>query len=297
MLRNLLGMRKGADPPIGKPSTGEVTGAPLADRPVVRIPVHRIAVSEHNMRPASELSPESLAPLCETMRAVGLLQPIIVRPAGGTLEVIAGRRRLEAAKLLGWAAIDAIIIDESSGDFSFHIENEQREDLHPIVRAWSKQKHADETGKSQAELATIFGCTRTEVADDLAIAWLPEDIREEALDLGKKVSRSQLVEVARCNEAHRQKQLWQQVKRGLSRDEVRAARGQAQQPLRSIRRSLRASVKGVSVIADRVSRLALSAELSSEDRDLLLELQSAVADLARLIAEVEHRPASHTLVA
>src|SRR5713101_6295792 len=101
------------------------------------IPVENIKPSPHQAR--KEFDPEGIKSLAQSMQSEGLIQPIIVRAvAAGAYELIAGERRLRAAKLLGWTSIDAIIqssVSDQDAAIKGLIENLQREDLNPIEEA------------------------------------------------------------------------------------------------------------------------------------------------------------------
>src|SRR5579864_6482075 len=100
------------------------------------IAIDKIALSRHQARKVFD--EEAIKGLAESMKQEGLLQPITVRLAGEAYELISGERRLRGAKLLGWPAIDAKVIQtlsEAEAAAKGLIENLQREDLNPIEEA------------------------------------------------------------------------------------------------------------------------------------------------------------------
>jgi len=100
-----------------------------------RIPVDRIDPFPYQFRQTFDEA--KLRELSESMRQVGLKQPIFVRPIVDRFQVVSGERRLRAAKLLGWTSISAVVQNLSNLDAAIGglVENVQREDLNPIERA------------------------------------------------------------------------------------------------------------------------------------------------------------------
>ncbi len=142
--------------------------------------------------PLSQISPNpnqprrvfvdaDLAELAGSIRARGVLQPILVRPAGeGRFEIVAGERRFRAAQAAGLTAIPAIIrtLTEVEVLEIAIIENVQRVDLNPIEEAMGYQALIDRFGRTQAELAEVVGKSRPHIANTLRLLSLPADIQE-----------------------------------------------------------------------------------------------------------------------
>ena len=106
--------------------------------------------------------------MADSIRRVGIVQPILVRPreAGG-YEIVAGERRWRAAKLAGLAAIPAIVkslTDAESAEWAV-IENVQREDLNPIERGMAMRGLIDRFGLTQLQVAERVGIDRSTVAN------------------------------------------------------------------------------------------------------------------------------------
>ena len=123
---------------------------------------------------------DTLAELGASIREHGVLQPILVRPAGEEYEIIAGERRWRASKLAGKETVPAIVerFDDATALEIALIENLQREDLSPLDEAVIYRKMTGELGYSIRNLATKLGKDKGYVENRLRLASAPEDVRE-----------------------------------------------------------------------------------------------------------------------
>ncbi len=123
---------------------------------------------------------DTLAELAASIREHGVLQPILVRPAGSEYEIIAGERRWRASKLAGKETIPAIVerFDDSTALEIALIENLQREDLSPLDEAVIYNKMTDELGYSIRNLATKLSKDKGYVENRLRLASAPDDVRD-----------------------------------------------------------------------------------------------------------------------
>jgi len=123
---------------------------------------------------------EQLEQLAESIRANGVIQPVIVRPAGNRYQLIAGERRFRAAKMAGLTTIPAMV--RQANDEQMHewalVENIHRTDLNPIERAQAYQKYITAFSLTQAEAAKRLGEGRSVVANYLRLLDLPEEIKQ-----------------------------------------------------------------------------------------------------------------------
>jgi ParB family chromosome partitioning protein len=122
----------------------------------------------------------SLLVLSESIRKDGVLQPILVRVKGDGFELIAGERRLRAARLAGLQIVPARVyesVDEQQQAILAMVENLQREDLSPLEEAQGYRELRDRYGMSQEELADAVGKDRSTVANMLRILNLPEMVK------------------------------------------------------------------------------------------------------------------------
>ncbi|HET7699888.1 MAG TPA: ParB/RepB/Spo0J family partition protein [Candidatus Limnocylindria bacterium] len=123
---------------------------------------------------------DTLQELAASIREHGVLQPILVRPAGEGYEIIAGERRWRASKIAGKETIPAIVerFDDATALEIALIENLQREDLSPLDEAVIYKKMTDELGYSIRQLAGKLGKDKGYVENRLRLANAPDDVRE-----------------------------------------------------------------------------------------------------------------------
>jgi len=127
---------------------------------------------------------QELSDLAESMRANGLIQPILVRPAEDGYQLIAGERRLRAAKMISLKSIPAIVrqaTDEQLLELAL-IENIHRTDLNPIERAKAYQKYIQTFSFTQAQAAMKLGEDRSVIANYLRLLELPNEIKQMLSD-------------------------------------------------------------------------------------------------------------------
>ncbi len=144
-------------------------------------------------QPRTRFTQEYLEELAESIKANGIMQPIIVRPSAEVkdkFEIIAGERRWRAARLAELETVPVIvqdISDQKALELAL-IENIQRQDLSPLDEASGYQRLLDEFSYTQEELATTVGKSRSHIANLLRLLSLPEKIRalleEEKISMG-----------------------------------------------------------------------------------------------------------------
>ena len=149
-------------------------------------------------QPRADMREESLAELAESIRAQGLVQPIVVRPlseaqsqgAEARYEIVAGERRWRAAQLAGLHAIPALVreIADHEAVAVALIENIQREDLNPLEEALALRRLVDEFEMTHGEAAEAVGRSRVSVSNLLRLLELPDSVKEllaqRALNMG-----------------------------------------------------------------------------------------------------------------
>src|SRR5881392_2271601 len=156
---------------------GSATGLATSDEGALKsIPVGQI--SRNPFQPRREFNAEDLSELQESLTASGLLQPITVRrrPGKDGFELIAGERRVRAARNLGWKEIPAIIkeIDDRTLLTLALVENLQRTDLNPIEEGEGYHQLTNQFGLTQQQIAETVGKDRTTIANMLRLLQLPE---------------------------------------------------------------------------------------------------------------------------
>lgn len=131
-------------------------------------------------QPRRDMDPESLQDLANSIRAQGVIQPIVVRPLlGGRYEIVAGERRWRAAQLAGLTEIPAIvkdIPDEAAVAIAL-IENIQRENLNPIEEAIALQRLMEEFGMTHQQTADAVGKSRASVTNLLRLLTLTNEVK------------------------------------------------------------------------------------------------------------------------
>ncbi len=142
------------------------------------IPLEKVVANPS--QPRTTWHEETLAELAASIREHGVLQPILVRPAGEEYEIIAGERRWRASKLAGKETIPSIVerFDDATALEIALIENLQREDLSPLDEAVIYKKMTGELGYSIRNLATKLGKDKGYVENRLRLASAPDDVRE-----------------------------------------------------------------------------------------------------------------------
>ena len=132
-----------------------------------------------SMQPRTHFDEASLESLAESIRAHGIVQPLLVRRRGDGYELIAGERRWRAAKLAGLAKVPVVVRevpDDSLLEIAL-IENIQREDLNPIEEAQAYKKLIEAVGLTQEALATRVGRDRSYITNYLRLLRLPDDLQ------------------------------------------------------------------------------------------------------------------------
>ena len=132
-------------------------------------------------QPRTDMHPESLEELANSIKAQGVVQPIVIRPIdGGRYEIIAGERRWRASQIAGLHEIPAVVRDvpDEAAIAMALIENIQREDLNPIEEAIALQRLIDEFEMTHQQAAGAVGRSRAAVSNLLRLLTLNDDVRK-----------------------------------------------------------------------------------------------------------------------
>lgn len=160
-----------------------VTEEPAAAGGVLEVPVS--AIVPNPMQPRTRLDPDSLAELAASIEEHGLIQPLIVtRQPDDQYQLIAGERRLQAARLVGLATVP-VIVKEATPQQTLElalVENIQRADLNPLEEASAFRQLVEEFGLTQERLAERVGKSRAAVTNTLRLLRLPLEIRQALAD-------------------------------------------------------------------------------------------------------------------
>jgi len=179
---------------VKRRALGKGLGALIPERPagpankILTIPLGQIKPGIQ--QPRSIFDPDKINELAESIKANGVIHPVVLRPVPTGYELIAGERRWRAAKLAGLDQIPAIIRnmnDKQALEVSL-IENLQRHDLNPVEAAMGYKLLIDQYGLKQEDVAKIIGKKRATISNSLRLLKLPPDIlelvKEEKLTAG-----------------------------------------------------------------------------------------------------------------
>jgi ParB family chromosome partitioning protein len=146
------------------------------------VPVSAIRPNIH--QPRRNFSEASIKELAASIREVGILQPLVIRSTESGFELIAGERRLRAAKEVGLDRVPVLIREaaESESMEMALVENLQREDLNPLETAAAYQALMDGFGFTKDQLAHRLGKSRAAISNTLRLSRLPESIRAMVLE-------------------------------------------------------------------------------------------------------------------
>jgi ParB family transcriptional regulator, chromosome partitioning protein len=132
-------------------------------------------------QPRAHMDQDALAELAESIRSQGVIQPIVVRPAGnGCYEILAGERRWRAAGLAGLTRVPVVVRDvpDRAAMAMALIENIQREDLNPLEQASGLKRLVDEFGLTHDEAARAIGSSRSQASNLLRLLGLAPSVQE-----------------------------------------------------------------------------------------------------------------------
>lgn len=196
--------------PAPGPSVAEVVQRDDQQSSMRRISVGEIKPNRH--QPRQDFDQEALEDLAKSIEQSGLIQPLVVRQVGSTYELVAGERRLRAAKLAGLDQVPCVIADvgDNQSLLMALVENIQRENLNPIEEAEAFLHLREELRLSQEEVAERVGKSRVAVANSLRLLNLPEEIKEDVRD--GAISAGHARALLGVPEPSLQRKLWNEIK-------------------------------------------------------------------------------------
>jgi ParB family chromosome partitioning protein len=172
-----LGRGLGALIPPGAAEHRAPAGAGLQELPVE-------AIRPNPYQPRDLFDEEALGALADSIRELGLLQPVLVRPAEDGYELIAGERRWRAAQRVGLRTIPALV-RETEDDNALEqalVENVQREQLNPLEEAAAYQQLIEDFGLTHDQVASRVGKSRASISNMLRLLQLPPSIQHAVRD-------------------------------------------------------------------------------------------------------------------
>ena len=164
-------------------------------------------------QPRKFFDEQALNELATSIKKKGVLQPVIIRKADdGQIFLVAGERRLKAAKIAGLENIPAIITKGNPAEIAL-IENLQREDLKPIEEAEALGRMIEEHGYTQEKLVQVLGKAKSTISEIVSLNRLPDSIKEE-VRRAELFPRRLLVEIAKQDTQEKMVTLFASVKEG-----------------------------------------------------------------------------------
>ncbi len=198
---------------LGRGLGALIPGADMAAEPaVVELPVDRIR--PNSLQPRAGFAREPLAELEASIREHGVLQPVLVRPAAGGYELIAGERRWRAATAAGLRTVPAMVrhLDDRGALEAALVENLQREDLDPIERARAYRRLTEDFRMTQESVATRVGRSQSSVANTIRLLALPDEV-QASLEAGR-ITEGHARALLAVEDRRRLLAIWREVEAG-----------------------------------------------------------------------------------
>ena len=257
-----------------------VAGTMSRRRRTVLTVVPVAAIEPNPEQPRKHFAEDKLAELAASIRARGVLQPVVIRrlPDGG-LQLLAGERRFRAAQLAGLDRIPALIREGDDPLEIALIENVQREDLAPLEEAEALAVLIERHGYSHREVADLLGKSRPYVSNTLALTRLPEPVKAELHRDGRALSREVLMGIAREDTPDAALALWKRVQ--LDTMSVRRFRAERTGTTAAARSAARDALLAARRLGRALKRLADEGADGDEARSLVRTLRRT----QRLVAE------------
>ena len=171
-------------------------------------------------QPRKYFDAESMEELAASLRKHGILQPVLFRPgAEGSVIIVAGERRIEAAKLAGILLIPSLLVEGNADEIAL-VENLQRKDLMPVEEAEAIDRMMKKYAYKQEDLKGIVNKSQSLISEILSLNRLPQQIRDECRS-DPSVPRGVLIAIARKKQERAMLRLYNEYReKGLSREEI-----------------------------------------------------------------------------
>ena len=174
-------------------------------------------IRPNRYQPRSHFAPDELTQLSESIQTQGVLQPILVRKLDAGFELVAGERRLRAAKLAGLERVPVVVKEVSDAQMleMSIVENIQRENLNPMEEAEAYHRLIEEFGLTQEQASVRVGKSRSAVANFLRLRQLPEPIKASIVE--GQLSMGHARALLGADSAAQQNAAWRAIlRKGLS---------------------------------------------------------------------------------
>jgi len=206
-------------PALGKGLSALIPDAPDAPRGgVMEVDIDLLAPND--LQPRVQMDDARLQELADSIKANGIIQPILVRRTGSSFRIIAGERRWRAAQRAGLHKVPVVVRDVKDGadkellELAL-VENIQRENLNAVDEALAYRRLADEFGLTQDQISAAVGKDRSSIANFMRLLKLPDEVRADlvsgALSMGHARALLSLADAAAQRQAAREV-----ISRGLS---------------------------------------------------------------------------------
>jgi ParB family chromosome partitioning protein len=166
-------------------------------------------------QPRKYMDPQAMEEMTVSVAKHGILEPILFRVAEGILYVVAGERRVEAAKKAGLTTIPAIFVEGNHAEIAL-VENLLRQDLTPVEEAEALDRLLQEQQYTHEQLAAMIGKARNTLTEILSLNRLPLEIRDECRG-NTATARKTLIEIARKKQDRSMITAWNQYKDKLAK--------------------------------------------------------------------------------
>jgi ParB family chromosome partitioning protein len=254
------GLGRGLDVLLGRDE--DDSEAPARNETLSSLPIEQLHPGRY--QPRTGMDPEKLAELADSIRAQGLIQPIVVRRLGSNqYEIIAGERRWRAAQMASLREVPVVLreVDDRAVIAMALIENIQREDLNPLEESQALKRLIDEFGLTHQQAAEAVGRSRAAVSNLLRLLELPTAIRK-------------LLEAHQLEMGHARALLTLPEAQALALAQAAAAEGLS---VREVERRAQALTKGAGAAAKPAAEPRRDADIETLERELSELLSTPVA--------------------
>ncbi len=242
-------------------------------------------------QPRTTFDEESIAELAQSIKQVGLLQPLLVRKVEGGYELVAGERRLRAVTSLGMEKVPCIVqqdIEDESSAMMALIENLQREDLHYLEEAQCYQKLLETYGLTQEELAGRLGRSQSSIANKLRLLKLSDSVKTAMAEKGLSERHARALLKLKDDEQRLEmveeiaekglsvKETEQLVEKKLGKSEGGKAAPKQHQKMMHLVRDYRLFMNTINIAVNQLRESGMTVEVEQQDRQDGVDIKISV---------------------
>jgi ParB family chromosome partitioning protein len=253
-------------------------------------------IEANPFQPRTNFDEESLKELAESIKEIGLIQPITLRKiADNKYQIIAGERRYRAAQMAGLESIPAYIRkakDEGMLEMAL-VENIQREDLDSIEIALSYQRLLEELGFTQEELSSRVGKKRSTIANYLRLLKLPAIIQKGLID--KHISMGHARAIINIDDEEKQTLIYNQIiKMGLSVRRVEEivrnlSDGEQNEPVHTEKHKFPKEYQNIKKQLDKLFNSKIDFSMNSKGKGKIVIPFKSATELDRIVKIIENQ--------